>query len=201
MTLKFKMTLEARKTSLIFFQVSMKTLCLLFTIASIINVTSGSVTFSKFLENCDDWSQPFIDQETHESYKNILMFEAKQWNIKLYDKKFTYLNSTVTIDVHDLISGYYLENAIFKNQVLKFYPFNDLHGFTKKEKVIAYKIRQIMRKYGDFCSTLKASSDQNNPRKVRFPSKIKICTSVCDREVDFCLELKKVRRSDFCNST
>ena len=178
----------------------MKTLCLLFTIASIINVTSGSVTFSKILENCDDWNQPFIDQATHESYENLRTFEAKQWNIKLYDEKFTYLNSTVTIDVHDLISGYYLEKAIFKWVVLtKQDMLNDLNGFTQEERVIAYKIRQIMRKYGDFCSTLKAISDQNNPKKVRFPSKIKICTSVCDREVDFCLELKKVRKSDFCN--
>ena len=67
----------------------MKALCLLFTIASIINVTSGSVTFSKILEDCGDWNQPFIDQETHESYENVLTFEAKQWNIKLYDEKFT----------------------------------------------------------------------------------------------------------------
>ena len=111
----------------------------------------------------------------------------------MYDEKFTYLNSTVTIDVHDLISGYYLEKAIFKWVVLtKQDMLNDLNGFTQEERVIAYKIRQIMRKYGDFCSTLKAISDQNNPKKVRFPSKIKICTSVCDREVDFCLELKKV---------
>ena len=180
----------------------MKILCLLFTFASITNVTSGSVTFSKILENCDDWNQPFIDQETHESYEILRTFEAKQWNIQLYDKKFTYLNSTVTIDVHDLISGYYLENAIFKWEVLTLQDMlNDLNGFTQEERVIAYKIRQIMRKYGDFCSTLKAISDQNNPKKVRFPSKIKICTSVCDREVDFCLELKKVRKSDFCNST
>ena len=179
----------------------MKTLCWLFTIASIINVTSSNVTFSKILENCIDWNQPFIDQETHKSYENVITFEAKQWNIKLYDKKFTYLNSTVTIDVHDLISGYYLEKAIFKYEVLKLQNiYNDLNGFTQEEKVIAYKIRQIMRKYGDFCSTLKASLP-NNPKKVRFPSKIKICTSVCDREVDFCLELKKVIRSDFCNST
>ena len=177
----------------------MKTLCLLFTIASIINVTSGSVTFSKILKNCDGWNQPFIDQETHKNYENVLTFEAKQWNIKLYDEKFTYLNSTVTIDVHDLLSGYYLENAIFKHEVLTIL-YNDLYKFTTEEKAIAYKIRQIMRKYGDFCSTLKASSDQNNPKKVRFPSKIKICTSVCDREVDFCLELKKVRKSDFCNT-
>ena len=112
------------------------------------------------------------------------------------------LNSTVTIDVHDLISGYYLEKAIFKWVVLTLQDiYNDLYGFTQEEKAIAYKIRQIMRKYGDFCSTLKAFSDQNNPKKVRFPSKIKICTSVCDREVDFCLELKKVRKSDLCNST
>ena len=180
----------------------MKTLCWLFTIASIINETSGSVTFSKILENCIDWNQPFIDQETHKSYENVITFEAKQWNIKLYDKKFTYLNSTVTIDVHDLISGYYLEKAIFKWEVLTLQDiYNDLRNFTQEEKVIAYKIRQIMRKYGDFCSTLKAFSDQNNPKKVRFPSKIKICTRVCDREVDFCLELKKVIRSDFCNST
>lgn len=195
---------EAFLISFLFFvfQVSMKTFCLLFTLGSIVHVTSGSVTFSKILENCDDWNQPFIDQETHKSYENVLTFVAKQWSIKLYDKKFTYLNSTVTIDVHDLISGYYLENAIFKYVVLKLQDiYNDLYGFTQEEKVIAYKIRQIMRKYGDFCSTLKASSDQNNPKKVRFPSKIKICTSVCDREVDFCLELKKVRRSDFCNST
>ena len=175
----------------------MKTLCLLFTITSIINVTSGSVTFSKILENCDDWIQPFIDQETHESYENVRTFEAKQWNIKLYDEKFTYLNSTVRIDAYDLMSDSYLENAIFNYKV---FPINGwFHKFTTEEKAIVRKINQIMRKYGDFCSILKASSVQN-PKKVRFPSKIKICTSVCGREVDFCLELKKVRKSDLCNS-
>ena len=61
----------------------MKSLSLLFTLASIIHVASGGVTFSKILENCEDWIQPFIDQETHESYENVLTFEAKQWNIKL----------------------------------------------------------------------------------------------------------------------
>ena len=174
----------------------MKTLCLLFTIASIINVTSGNVTFSKILENCDDWIQPFIDQETHESYENVRTFEAKQWNIKLYDEKFTYLNSTVRIDAFDLMSESHLKNAIFKSKIYGWLPYD----FTTEEKAIVFKIRHIMRKYGDFCSILKASSVQN-PKKVRFPSKIKICTSVCGREVDFCLELKKVRKSDLCNST
>ena len=172
----------------------MKSWCLLFTLASIIHVASGGVTFSKILENCEDWIQPFIDQETHGSYENVLTFEAKQWNIKLYDEKFTYLNSTVKIDVYDLISDSYLNNAIFKSKIQGW-----LTDFTTEEKAIVFKIRLIMRKYGDFCSTLKASSVQN-PKKVRFPSKIKICTSICGREADFCLELRKVR-SDFCNST
>ena len=174
----------------------MKTLCLLFTIASIIDVTFGSVTFSKILENCDGWNQPFIDQETHESYENIHTFEAKQWNIKLYDEKFTYLNSTVRIDAYDLMSDSYLETAIFNYKVHKDNGW--FHHFTTEEKTVVLRIWQIMRKYGEFCSILKASSVQN-PKKVRFPSKIKICTSVCNRKVDFCLELKKVGRSDFCN--
>ena len=177
----------------------MKTLCLLFTIASIINVTSGSVNFSQMLDSCEDWIQPFIDQETHESYENVRTFEAKQWNIKLYDDKFTYLNSTVRIDAYDLMSDSYLENAIFNYKVI---PENGwFHQFTKEEKAIVRRINKIMKKYDDFCSTLKAFSDKNNPKKVRFPSKIKICTSVCGREVDFCLELKKIRKSDLCNST
>ena len=83
----------------------MKSLSLLFTLASIIHVASGGVTFSKILENCEDWIQPFIDQETHESYENVLTFEAKQWNIKLYDEKFTYLNSTVKIEFNELIDN------------------------------------------------------------------------------------------------
>ena len=178
------------------FQVSMKSLCLLFTLASIIHVNSGNVTFSKLLENCEDWNQPLMDQETFESYETLRTFEVKQWNIKLYDEKFTYLNSTIRIDVHDLISGYYLENAIFTYKVIKGKGW--LSNFTTEEKAIIFQIRQIMRKYSDFCSTLKPSSNQN-PKKVRFPSKIKICTSVCDRKVDFCLELKKVKKSDFCN--
>ena len=155
------------------------------------------MTFSKILDSCEDWIQPFIDQETHESYENVPTFSAKHWNIKLYDEKFTYLNSTVRIDAYDLMSDSYLEKAIFNYKVTRNGWFNE---FTTEEKAIVLKINQIMRKYGDFCSILKASSVQN-PKKVRFPSKIKICTSVCDREVDFCLDLKKVRKSDLCNST
>ena len=168
----------------------MISVCFLFTlasIASIIPVNSGNVTFSKILDDCEDWSHPFIDQETHESYESVLAFEAKKWNIKLYDEKLTFLNSTVIMDAHDLISGYYFENANFNYKVIKRQLSSSLRNFTDEEKAVIYKIRNIVRKLNDFCSNLKMTSN-----KVQFPSKIKICTSVCGREADFCLELNKL---------
>ena len=175
------------------FQTIVKCLCFLFTLASIIPANSGNVTFSKIVHDCKDWDQPFIDQETHNSYKTVLIFEANQWNIKLYDEKFTYLNTTTIMDVHDLMSGYYLENAVFTCcQVLEGRIGYD---FTTEEESIIYKIRQIWRKYKDFCSAVKVVPVPNLPHHVRFPSKMKICTSVCGQDAqkpDFCMELRKL---------
>ena len=175
------------------FQTIVKCLCFLLTLASILPTNAANVTFSKIVHDCKDWNQPFIDQETHNSYKTVLIFEANQWNINLYDEKFIYLNTTTIMDVHDLMSGYYLENAVFTCcQTLEGRIGYD---FTTEEESIIYKIRQIWRKYKDFCSAVKAAPMPNHPHHMRFPSKVKICTSVCGPEAqkpDFCMELREL---------
>ena len=98
------------------------------------------------------------------------------------------------MDVHDLMSGYYLENAVFTCcQVL---DGRIGYDFTTEEKSIVFKIRQIWRKYKDFCSAVKEKGIlKNHPNHVRFPSKMKICTSVCGQDAqkpNFCIELRKL---------
>ena len=112
----------------------------------------------------------------------------------MFDKKFTYLNSTVRIDIHDLTSGDFLENAIFKYSFFnreKYYGKGNWRAFTEEEKNISRKITQIVGKYNDFCSTLKPMSDRN-PTQSHFPSQMKVCTSFCGQDPDLCLELKKM---------
>ena len=63
------------------------------------------LTVSKFLKDCENCNQPFIDDETHDSYETVLILKTFKWKIKLYNDTTTYLNSTIIADVHDLISA------------------------------------------------------------------------------------------------
>ena len=148
------------------------------------------MTFSKFLRDCKDWNQPFIETN---HYSNVRTFQAKQWSIKVFDEKFTYLNSTVRIDIRDLTSGDFLENAIFKYMIFNGETVygTDWRNLSDEESTISSKISQIVGKYNDFCSTLKPMSDRN-PTQSHFPSEMKVCTSTCGQDPDICLELKKM---------
>ena len=172
------------------FQTIAKRLCFLFALAYILHGNSANVTYSKFLRDCKDWNQPFIETN---HYSNVRTFQAKKWSIKVFDKKFTYLNSTVRIDIRDLTSGDFLGNSIFKYMIhnrKKVFGTN-WRFFTEEEKTISSKISQIVGKYNDFCSTLKPMSDRN-PTQSHFPSQMKVCTSVCGQDPDMCLEFKKM---------
>ena len=176
--------------SSLIFQTIAKRLCFLFTLASMLHGNSCNVTFSKFLRDCKDWNQPFIETN---HFTNAQTFQAKKWSIKLFDEKFTYLNSTVRIDIRDLTSGDFLENAIFKymNYNRRRVFGTNWRTFTAEEKTVSSKISKIVGKYNDFCSTLKPMSDRN-PAQSHFPSQMKVCTSACDQDPDICLELKKM---------
>ena len=73
------------------------------------------LTVSKFLKDCEDCNQPFIVDETHDSYETVLILKTFKWKIKLYNDTTTYLNSTIIADVHDLISGDCFKDALFRD--------------------------------------------------------------------------------------
>ena len=83
----------------------MKILFLLITFASLFYENFGDITYSKVLRDCENLHLPFIHDETHQSYKEVYIFRANKWNIKLYDNGFTYLNTSIIIDVDDLVKG------------------------------------------------------------------------------------------------
>ena len=145
------------------------------------------LTVSKFLKDCEDCDQPFIVDETHDSYETVLILKSFKWKIKLYNDTTTYLNSTIIADVHDLISGDCFKDAVFKEGGQD-YRWTSL---STEEKHLLTKIGMIRKKFEDL-STVLNSTYKEDPKTVQFPSQLKICTSRCGRRADLCLHLEKI---------
>ena len=119
------------------------------------------LTITKFLKDCEDCNQPFIVDETHDSYETVLILKTFKWNIKLYNDTTTYLNSTIISDVHDLISGDCFKDAVFKND----YRWTGWTSLSTEEKHFPTKIRMIRKKFKDL-STVSNSTYKEDPKTV-----------------------------------
>ena len=147
------------------------------------------LTISKFLKDCEDCNQPFIVDETHDSYETVLILKTFKWKIKLYNDTTTYLNSTIIADVHDLISGDCFKDAVFKDNYCWSGDWSTC--LSPEEKRFVNKIEMIRKKFKDL-STVLNSTYKEDPKTVQFPSQLKICTSRCGRRADLCLHLEKI---------
>ena len=146
------------------------------------------LTVSKFLKDCEDCNQPFIVDETHDSYETVLILKTFKWKIKLYNDTTTYLNSTIIADVHDLISGDCFKDAVFKDDYCWSGDWSTC--LSPEEKRFVNKIKIIRKKFKDL-STVLNSTYKEDPKTVQFPSQLKICTSRCGRRADLCLHLER----------
>ena len=147
------------------------------------------LTVSKFLKDCEDCNQPFIVDETHDSYETVLILKTFKWKIKLYNDTTTYLNSTIIADVHDLISGECFKDAVFKDEYCWSRDWSTC--LSSEEKKFLNKIEEIRKKFEDL-TTVSNSTYKEDSKTVQFPSQIKICTSKCGRRADLCLRLEKI---------
>ena len=148
------------------------------------------LTVSKFLKDCEDCNQPFIVDETHDSYETVLILKTFKWKIKLYNDTTTYLNSTIIADVHDLINGDCFKDAVFKDDYCNWSRARST-CLSSEEKHFVKKIEMIRKKFEDL-STVLNSTYKEDPKTVQFPSQLKICTSRCSRRADLCLHLEKI---------
>ena len=147
------------------------------------------LTITKFLKDCEACNQPFIVDETHDSYKTVLILKTFKWKINLYDDTTTYLNSTIIADVHDLISGDCFKDAVFKDDYCWSGDWSTC--LSPEEKQFVNKIGMIRKKFKDL-STVLNSTIIEDQKTVQFPSQLKICTSKCGRRADLCLHLEKI---------
>ena len=56
--------------------------------------------------------------------KRIHIYHTQDWNIKVYDKQFTYLNTSIKIDIADIVKGDY---EIFSDVSRKTIVYEQIH--------------------------------------------------------------------------
>ena len=147
-------------------------------------------------KDCESSPQTYIDSITHETFQNLSHFKWYRWNINIGNEQGCFLRDNIRSDINDFINISFLK-------VDQFEPLSDVcvggsnedcpqDGRLKsKEKEVIKRIREITKKLNNFADFL-ISTNPNGPLNVRFPTRIGICTSFCDRESDTCLTLQKL---------
>ena len=106
----------------------MKVLLLLFSVAVSINGNPSNNSYSRVFFDCEHYVRPYIDEEylidKRRIMKRIHIYHTQDWNIKVYDKQFTYLNTSIKIDIADIVKGDY---EIFSDVSRKTIVYEQIH--------------------------------------------------------------------------